>query len=163
MPEVLEDHSKLNASGPGFPVTQPETHLWLVSSVNLKPPQVKFFFTLFCCAVLKLLKMATGMRALLDTVVQALPQVNTCPSFARSKEWLFFFFCFAGTSSRWVSHLCHSMLAWHVHMRVSVVFTLGRAESSQTAAASAACWKQQAFLKQLTVHLMVKSMFVWVF
>lgn len=30
-------------------------------------------------AVLKLLKMATGMRALLDTVVQALPQVNTHP------------------------------------------------------------------------------------
>lgn len=28
-------------------------------------------------AVLKLLKMATGMRALLDTVMQALPQVNT--------------------------------------------------------------------------------------
>lgn len=27
-------------------------------------------------AVLKLLKMATGMRALLDTVVQALPQVK---------------------------------------------------------------------------------------
>ena len=27
--------------------------------------------------VLKLLKMATGMRALLDTVVQALPQVQT--------------------------------------------------------------------------------------
>lgn len=27
--------------------------------------------------VLKLLKMATGMRALLDTVVQALPQVHT--------------------------------------------------------------------------------------
>lgn len=33
----------------------------------------------FCLnfTVLKLLKMATGMRALLDTVVQALPQVNT--------------------------------------------------------------------------------------
>lgn len=32
-----------------------------------------------CCvsAVLKLLKMATGMRALLDTVMQALPQVDT--------------------------------------------------------------------------------------
>lgn len=30
-------------------------------------------------AVLKLLKMATGMRALLDTVVQALPQVNLEP------------------------------------------------------------------------------------
>lgn len=33
---------------------------------------------LFCpSAVLKLLKMATGMRALLDTVMQALPQVKT--------------------------------------------------------------------------------------
>lgn len=30
-------------------------------------------------AVLKLLKMATGMRALLDTVVQALPQVKHFP------------------------------------------------------------------------------------
>lgn len=30
-------------------------------------------------AVLKLLKMATGMRALLDTVVQALPQVKHLP------------------------------------------------------------------------------------
>lgn len=30
----------------------------------------------FCSAVLKLLKMAKGMRALLDTVMQALPQVN---------------------------------------------------------------------------------------
>lgn len=30
--------------------------------------------------VLKLLKMATGMRALLDTVVQALPQVRSPPS-----------------------------------------------------------------------------------
>lgn len=29
----------------------------------------------FCPTVLKLLKMATGMRALLDTVMQALPQV----------------------------------------------------------------------------------------
>ena len=29
--------------------------------------------------VLKLLKMATGMRALLDTVVQALPQVRAAP------------------------------------------------------------------------------------
>lgn len=35
-------------------------------------------FRLFPCpsAVLKLLKMAKGMRALLDTVMQALPQVN---------------------------------------------------------------------------------------
>lgn len=31
-------------------------------------------------AVLKLLKMATGMRALLDTVVQALPQVKQTSS-----------------------------------------------------------------------------------
>lgn len=31
--------------------------------------------TLSCSAVLKLLKMAVGMRALLDTVMQALPQV----------------------------------------------------------------------------------------
>lgn len=31
---------------------------------------------MFVVAVLKLLKMATGMRALLDTVVQALPQVK---------------------------------------------------------------------------------------
>lgn len=31
-------------------------------------------------AVLKLLKMATGMRALLDTVVQALPQVRAAAS-----------------------------------------------------------------------------------
>lgn len=29
-----------------------------------------------CVSVLKLLKMATGMRALLDTVIQALPQVR---------------------------------------------------------------------------------------
>lgn len=35
-------------------------------------------FSLFLCpsAVLKLLKMAKGMRALLDTVMQALPQVK---------------------------------------------------------------------------------------
>lgn len=36
---------------------------------------------LLLISVLKLLKMATGMRALLDTVVQALPQVspqNSC-------------------------------------------------------------------------------------
>lgn len=33
----------------------------------------------FVVAVLKLLKMATGMRALLDTVVQALPQVKHLP------------------------------------------------------------------------------------
>lgn len=32
--------------------------------------------------MLKLLKMATGMRALLDTVVQALPQVRAAPSAA---------------------------------------------------------------------------------
>lgn len=31
--------------------------------------------TLSCSSVLKLLKMAVGMRALLDTVMQALPQV----------------------------------------------------------------------------------------
>lgn len=37
-------------------------------------------------AVLKLLKMATGMRALLDTVVQALPQVNTQPSCTHSQR-----------------------------------------------------------------------------
>lgn len=35
-------------------------------------------------AVLKLLKMATGMRALLDTVVQALPQVRAAPSSSSS-------------------------------------------------------------------------------
>lgn len=35
-----------------------------------------FFYNLCCSAVLKLLKMATGMRALLDTVMQALPQVK---------------------------------------------------------------------------------------
>lgn len=39
-------------------------------SLSLPPP-------LSLSAVLKLLKMATGMRALLDTVMQALPQVNT--------------------------------------------------------------------------------------
>lgn len=39
-------------------------------------------FRLFLCpsAVLKLLKMAKGMRALLDTVMQALPQVNAGPA-----------------------------------------------------------------------------------
>lgn len=40
--------------------------------------------------VLKLLKMATGMRALLDTVVQALPQVGLDP----------------GTAQGWVLHTC---------------------------------------------------------
>ena len=37
-----------------------------------------FFFTFFCFPfpVLKLLKMAKGIRALLDTVMQALPQVG---------------------------------------------------------------------------------------
>lgn len=64
------------------------------------------------------------------------------------RAFFFFVSCrVAGTSSRWVSHLCHSMLAWHVHTPVSVVFTLGPAESSQT---PAACWKQRGLLK--TAH-----------
>lgn len=38
----------------------------------------------FCnVSVLKLLKMATGMRALLDTVMQALPQVRGIPDAAK--------------------------------------------------------------------------------
>ena len=37
-------------------------------------------FLVLVVAVLKLLKMATGMRALLDTVVQALPQVKQTSS-----------------------------------------------------------------------------------
>lgn len=41
--------------------------------------------------VLKLLKMATGMRALLDTVVQALPQVNEAISFYRGFCTSFFY------------------------------------------------------------------------
>ena len=39
--------------------------------------------TLSCSAVLKLLKMAVGMRALLDTVMQALPQVAGRGEWAR--------------------------------------------------------------------------------
>lgn len=43
-------------------------------------PTIKSTFE-FLTTVLKLLKMATGMRALLDTVVQALPQVKNAISF----------------------------------------------------------------------------------
>lgn len=39
-------------------------------------------------SVLKLLKMATGMRALLDTVIQALPQVTHGPKAAEHKSCL---------------------------------------------------------------------------
>ena len=35
-----------------------------------------FYEIFLCTAVLKLLKMAKGIRALLDTVMQALPQVG---------------------------------------------------------------------------------------
>lgn len=46
------------------------------SELSLRDPSL-----VLVVAVLKLLKMATGMRALLDTVVQALPQVkeSNCP------------------------------------------------------------------------------------
>lgn len=68
-----------------------------------------------------------------------------------SRILFFFFFCLvAGTSSTWVSHMCHSMLAWHVHTQVFVSF-------------SARLPNNRGFLKQPTVHLMAKSMFVWVF
>lgn len=109
------------------PETRAETHLWLTSSVVLKRAHVKLFFTLCCCSVLKLLKMATGMRALLDTVVQALPQVNPLASFTHSRVGFLFvlFLCrVAVTSSRWVSHLYRSVLAWLVHTWVSVLFSL---------------------------------------
>lgn len=43
----------------------------MLSELNLSDASL-----VFVMAVLKLLKMATGMRALLDTVVQALPQVK---------------------------------------------------------------------------------------
>ena len=43
----------------------------------------------FLVTVLKLLKMATGMRALLDTVVQALPQVKPT-SFPQDSLHFFF-------------------------------------------------------------------------
>jgi len=43
----------------------------------------------FLVTVLKLLKMATGMRALLDTVVQALPQVKPT-SFPQDSLHIFF-------------------------------------------------------------------------
>lgn len=45
-------------------------------------------FRLFLCpsAVLKLLKMAKGMRALLDTVMQALPQVNAGPAGGKGRR-----------------------------------------------------------------------------
>lgn len=46
----------------------------------------------FLLAVLKLLKMATGMRALLDTVVQALPQVKPTSFPQDSLSAPFFFF-----------------------------------------------------------------------
>ncbi|RXN32551.1 voltage-dependent T-type calcium channel subunit alpha-1I-like protein [Labeo rohita] len=47
------------------------------ASLPINPTIIRIMRVLRIARVLKLLKMATGMRALLDTVVQALPQVNT--------------------------------------------------------------------------------------
>lgn len=46
--------------------------LWILLEIFPSPADQ----VLILIVVLKLLKMATGMRALLDTVVQALPQVS---------------------------------------------------------------------------------------
>lgn len=50
----------------------------LTKNINLLSCIAAFvqLFHVVCCAVLKLLKMAVSVRALLDTVVQALPEVG---------------------------------------------------------------------------------------
>uniref|UniRef100_A0A665W1V9 Calcium channel, voltage-dependent, T type, alpha 1H subunit a n=1 Tax=Echeneis naucrates TaxID=173247 RepID=A0A665W1V9_ECHNA len=47
------------------------------AALPINPTIIRIMRVLRIARVLKLLKMATGMRALLDTVMQALPQVNT--------------------------------------------------------------------------------------
>lgn len=105
--------------------------------------------------MLKLLKMATGMRALLDTVVQALPQVNTRASFTHSGESVFFCLFFFLSRCRHFLQVGESSAPQRVslaraHAGSCLVFSLGTAQSSQTPAASAACWKERGLLK--TAH-----------
>lgn len=70
-------------------------------------------------AVLKLLKMATGMRALLDTVVQALPQVKqtsfsfSAPLFQRADSH--------GVSEVVSTVLCRQLPEGDVHVFMSFV------------------------------------------
>lgn len=65
-----------------------------VPSLLCKTENISVFFILCVSLVLKLLKMAVGMRALLDTVMQALPQVHLhrilwilLPSFLTLREF----------------------------------------------------------------------------
>uniref|UniRef100_A0A3Q1EQH8 Voltage-dependent T-type calcium channel subunit alpha n=1 Tax=Acanthochromis polyacanthus TaxID=80966 RepID=A0A3Q1EQH8_9TELE len=51
------------------------------AALPINPTIIRIMRVLRIARVLKLLKMATGMRALLDTVMQALPQVNTVSFF----------------------------------------------------------------------------------
>lgn len=58
---------------PSLQDLKPDFLLWILLTIFPSPADQDLILFI----VLKLLKMATGMRALLDTVVQALPQVSS--------------------------------------------------------------------------------------
>uniref|UniRef100_A0A8C4IY04 Calcium channel, voltage-dependent, T type, alpha 1H subunit a n=1 Tax=Dicentrarchus labrax TaxID=13489 RepID=A0A8C4IY04_DICLA len=68
--------------------------LKMSAALPINPTIIRIMRVLRIARVLKLLKMATGMRALLDTVMQALPQVNTQCEIRKSDFVLFMIFLF---------------------------------------------------------------------